>query len=213
MELLSIPLAIVFYCSLCLVINKMYHKQEDKFFKPFYCGKYATMVIFISSCVVVMQYIRNYRADSKYFFVGITILLWFMSLSAITDFHEKIIKNKVILACLISGILNITAFLIFEKEYALFRIFDSIAGFILALLVFGVTYFLTKGKLGGGDVKLAAIMGLILGSSKVLASLLYGVVACLIATFILALMKKITLKDAVPFCPFLIVGVWIASFI
>lgn len=213
MKYLVIPIVILFYCSLCFAVNRLYQKENDKVMKFLWCGRFGTFTIFVSSCMTAVQYLINFCSGNYYYFISVLLMLWFMSIFSVTDYHEKVIKNKVLLACLGCGVINIFVFFVIEQQYALIRLFDSLLGLILAAFIFGITYYVTKGKLGGGDVKLAVVMGLILGSGKVLAVLLYGVVICLIITCLLAFTKKISFKAAVPLCPFLLAGLWIVIYL
>ena len=66
-----------------------------------------------------------------------------------------------------------------------------------------VPYLVSRGGMGFGDVKLAGLIGLMLGAPIVFASLLLGVVAGgLVAVLPLALRIR-SRKDAIPFGPFL----------
>ncbi len=75
------------------------------------------------------------------------------------------------------------------------------AGFFLGIVI------LSRGRgMGGGDVKLAFLMGLILGWPKILAALFLAFTAGAICGIILVIIKKKTLKSEVPFGPFLVAG-------
>jgi len=79
------------------------------------------------------------------------------------------------------------------------------AGFFLALVL------ITKGKgMGLGDVKLAGLMGLLLGWKQLVFSLYFAFLTGALIGVILILLKKKKLKDPVPFGPFLIAGTLLA---
>lgn len=76
-----------------------------------------------------------------------------------------------------------------------------IGGFFWALI------FVTKGKgMGGGDVKLAFLIGLINGFPLNIVAIVLAFVIGAIFSGILMLLKKKGMKDVIPFGPFLIIG-------
>ena len=68
---------------------------------------------------------------------------------------------------------------------------------------------LSKGGLGGGDIKLAALIGFYLGWRKVLIALFLGALTGSVVGLVLIISKKITSKDPLPFGPFLSFGVFL----
>ena len=79
------------------------------------------------------------------------------------------------------------------------------AGFFLAI------FLISKGKwMGFGDVKLAVLMGLLLGFSNVLVALFLAFFFGAIIGVILMLLDRRSLKSEIPFGPFLIIGTFFA---
>ena len=72
-------------------------------------------------------------------------------------------------------------------------------GFILLLLV----AIISRGGMGFGDVKLAALMGLAIGFPLVMFSLVFGAMLGGIIGAALLVSKKRSRRDAIPFGPFL----------
>lgn len=83
-----------------------------------------------------------------------------------------------------------------------------------ALLAGGVFYAiaaLSGGKwLGGGDIKLVFLMGLVLGPTKTLLALLFAFNSAALIGLALIGLKLKTRKDLIPFGPFLVAGTIIA---
>lgn len=81
------------------------------------------------------------------------------------------------------------------------------AGFFLAIVL------ISKGKwMGIGDIKLAFLMGLILGFPNILVALFLAFFMGAIIGTGLIILKKKGLKSEVPFGPFLIAGLFLALF-
>lgn len=84
---------------------------------------------------------------------------------------------------------------------------NRIVASILGMAVFGVIILLSKGKaMGWGDFKLVGAMGLIFGWPDILIVLMTAFVIGALVSLPLLIRKKKSLKDAVPFGPFLVVG-------
>lgn len=85
---------------------------------------------------------------------------------------------------------------------------SAIVGALILSLFLFLIYFFSRGRaMGFGDVKLAILIGLMLGASAGIVSLLFSFVVGAIVSLIIVLTTKKKLKDAVPFGPFLAVGV------
>lgn len=80
-------------------------------------------------------------------------------------------------------------------------------GFFLSLVL------ITKGAgMGGGDVKLAFWMGLLLGWPKIIIALFLAFTLGAICGIILMILKKKNFKSEIPFGPFLVIGTIVALF-
>ena len=84
---------------------------------------------------------------------------------------------------------------------------------ILAGLFFLIIVLISRGKwMGVGDIKLAFLIGLILGFPKILVALFLAFLIGAIIGLGLIISGKRTLKSEVPFGPFLVSGTFIALF-
>ena len=133
-----------------------------------------------------------------------------MAIFAYTDFRERRIPNRILLpVALIWPLLMVMAFLT-GQEGAFGLMVKCIAGAAIAGGAFLLCYIIVRGKLGAGDVKMAALMGLYLGSDKIATALIAGIVISAIYSVIMILAKKLTVKDGLPMAPFLFLGTIIA---
>lgn len=99
---------------------------------------------------------------------------------------------------------------IFTKEVAWLT---PLIGLLVGAGFIGLLVLLGKGKwMGEGDIFLAAMMGLILFWPKILVGLFLAFLIGSIVSLILIFLKKKTMKDVVPFGPFLVLGTLIALF-
>lgn len=88
-----------------------------------------------------------------------------------------------------------------------------IYGLAVGLGFFGFLVVTSRQKwMGWGDVLLGSLMGLILGYPNVIVALFLAFLLGSLVSLILMLVKKKTLKDAIPFGPFLVASTFIAFF-
>ena len=82
----------------------------------------------------------------------------------------------------------------------------SVAGFICCVVLFYVLSRLTKEGIGMGDVKLISVVGLLLGLSSTLMSVLFSLILCTLASIVLLFGKKKSRNDRIAFGPFMFFG-------
>ena len=155
----------------------------------------ATGVLFLAAYII---YGSNYLLD--YEFIVCLILFSLNILIFISDFNYFIILDSpLVLASIIIIILDIVCY---GWKYALSYIISGIILFIAMFLIkkFGDILF-KRESLGGGDIKLSFIVGLVLG-------LRLGICAIILSTFLAlpySLLRVYLSKEKeVPFGPFII---------
>lgn len=86
-------------------------------------------------------------------------------------------------------------------------------GGISIFLFFALQFLLSKGKwIGGGDLRLGMLIGVLLGWEKGLIALIIAYIVGAILSLVLLGMKKLDRKSQIPFGPFLVMGSIIAFF-
>lgn len=91
---------------------------------------------------------------------------------------------------------------------------SMLAGGVGIFLFFAVQFYASKGRwVGGGDLRLGALIGVLLGWKLGLVALLMAYLIGSIVSLPLLLLKKVGRKTQIPFGPFLISGVFIAIFL
>ncbi|MCF7796018.1 prepilin peptidase [Patescibacteria group bacterium] len=106
--------------------------------------------------------------------------------------------------------------LLFEFIFFRGNIFEILISTFIGFAFFGIQFFISKGKwIGGGDLRLGAIMGAILGYNIFIALFLSYFIASMYA--MPAIYKKYVKKEKVnseiPFGPFLILGTFITIYL
>ena len=165
----------------------------------------ATGIIFLSIFFFpVYTYINNYTP------VYLLIMSCFLIVIFVYDLKHYIIPDKVVYpAIIIAGIFNFLPHQNFGGGFNQFSILSGIgaAAFFLAIVL------VSRGRwMGVGDVKLAFLMGLLLGFPNILVALFLSFLIGAIIGVGLLISGRKTLKSEVPFGPFLVTGTFIALF-
>ena len=83
---------------------------------------------------------------------------------------------------------------------------DSLIGALVGGAIFFVIIVASRGGMGGGDMKLGAMLGAFLGWKLVLVGIMLSVLAGGVLAIVLLALRRRGRKDAVPFGPFLALG-------
>jgi len=140
---------------------------------------------------------------------GVSLLL----VIAVIDFEHSLILNRIVLpAALVLLLLSpFWTELGFDRPFLgnsdmLASTGNSLlagAGAFLVFLIIALTY---PQGMGGGDVKLAGLLGLLVGLPEIFVALWIGVVAGGSVAIALLLLRRKGRKDAIPFGPYLSAG-------
>lgn len=131
------------------------------------------------------------------------ILTSLLVLAVLTDIREKLILDVITLPSL--GILLVTRIFIGSEPFW-FYLLGGVVGFSLLLLIAIVS----KGGMGGGDIKLYAAIGVVLGPWMTVMSLVLASFVGAIVGIIFVVFKLIKRKEPIPFAPFIYIGTLVA---
>ena len=148
-------------------------------------------------------------------YVFYLFMVSFLIIIFIFDLKNFIILDKVLYSALAFSLIYRLAIPMINNQLSTTNYQLSAVNYLLSALgasaFFFLIYFISKGKwLGFGDVKLAILLGLLLGWPKILLGIFLSfIIGGIIGTGLILFSKK-TLKSEVPFAPFLIIGTLIA---
>jgi leader peptidase (prepilin peptidase) / N-methyltransferase len=130
--------------------------------------------------------------------VALTLISLFIIIT-VSDIHYMIIPDKVLLV--------FTGLFLFERILRpLHPWWDSLVGAAVGFILLLLIAFVSKGGMGGGDIKLFSLIGFVLGLKLLLLSFflstLYGAVFGILAM----LFKLVKKRQPIPFGPFIVVG-------
>lgn len=81
-----------------------------------------------------------------------------------------------------------------------------LVGGVMAFAIFFLTAWIRPGSLGGGDIKLATLIGLAYGFPNMLLVFLVGTLAGGVAVVYLSMIERRALSSSIPYAPFLCLG-------
>lgn len=199
---------IIFINAAIMLVSGKY-EIELKYYKLIPKSASVIVVLIISA---VIAFILNYLKGSGKSIVELAlamILLWAMGVLTITDYKKKVVPNIILLIMLGLWALIISSSLFINMDIYMQMLIRYAIGGAIGGGMFLFSYLIKKGQMGAGDVKLAFLIGLYLGSARILIVTLMGTVLCFVFSIIMVLLKRIGLKDSIPMVPFLAIGVWI----
>lgn len=164
-------------------------------------------------CMVLLAAVSAWCAFSVSQYPGIALFsviklgLSYMALlgAAVIDLKTKTIPNAIPLFLIVTRVLIIVLEFLFTND-AMSYFIGSLVGGFLCFLVLAIANKLSKGGIGGGDIKLLTAMGFMCGLSEVLSTTLLAMLLCIVVSGVLLLLKKLTTKGLLPFGPFIYAG-------
>jgi leader peptidase (prepilin peptidase)/N-methyltransferase len=177
------------------VLNYFYLRGKCRWCGASFSWQYP-LVEFITGLLFVMIWLKyglSWQVLTGWILVSILICV------AVIDFYHLIIPNEIILTGLVLGLP-----LIMLQSWESLRL--GLLSFFAAGLLFLAIAIISRGGMGGGDVKLAALMGLYLGPINIGVALFLAVLTGSIGGLLLMASGLKGRKDAIPFGPFFSFG-------
>lgn len=202
--------AIVSYTTLDKKIAnklKIYHilksQEEDN-----YCSTtqiyILLMVIFLLNLLASMMILKN--VDNNINIIKMLITLICITGAATNDYREKRIPNIFPISLAIIGIVCLIIGCISKQQGATSYLISSLFATIMVAICMTIAYILTKQGIGLGDIKLLCALALIGGVYTVGGTIFFGMIICTLISIGLLITKRKTMKDGIPFGPFIYLG-------
>jgi len=166
----------------------------------------------ISFMYPFIEFFTGFLFAYSYWHIGLSLEL-FMSLIFISmlmivfvsDIEYMIIPNKVLLFFL-------PLFLLMRVISPLDPWYDVLIGAVLGLVLIALIIVLSKGKMGGGDMKLFALIGIVLGWKGTLLTLFLASLLGAIIGSAIMIYNKSGRKQPIPFGPYIVMAALICYF-
>ncbi len=166
-------------------------------------------IVVVIGCTIfaaICGYVASEYSMSTISLLKMTLTFGVLVCVCITDLELMIIPNTCSLILLGGRVMTIIAEFIFNNEFAMQWLVNSIVAMLISLIMLFILSKVTNGGIGLGDVKLFGSLGFLCGIRAVSYTLVLAFFVCaLISTFFL-LTKKKQLKDSLPLGPFIWIG-------
>ncbi len=140
-----------------------------------------------------------YRLGPGWHFMAMALLYSGLLACSFIDLDYKIIPDKILLFLSLAGL----PLILVQHHTGAVR---YIAGALLGGLLLLLPALVSRGGMGGGDIKLAGVIGLYLGWQKILLVLFSASVLAALSGAAWVLVKKKSFRESMPFGPFLAAG-------
>lgn len=172
----------------------------------------SMIVMTILTCAVwiLSSFLHGYELWRLIFNLCLSV---FLTILAAVDLEYKRVPNRVLLVMLVVYALAAGIYIIIDIENGLASVFVSAAGSLFAGISFLLCYIISRRQLGGGDVKLAFLLGLYLGGGRIFGAIIYGILCCFVYSVVQLCRRRLGLRDGVPLVPFLYLGTLITFII
>lgn len=169
-----------------------------------------TRILIISALLMVCAAFTMWRlmigTQSVINILKLSIALLCLVGSGCVDFIEHRIPNLFPLVMAVGAILLLTLGCLTGQEGAFAYIVSSVFSAAVSAACLTVASLLSRHGIGAGDIKLIAALALMGGVYVICGTLFFAMVACAITSIILLATKKKTIKQSVPFGPFVLIG-------
>lgn len=161
--------------------------------------RYPLIELLTGVLYVVVFFIFGLSLKTLIGFLFVSILI----VASFIDLDTLEVPNRLVLLILLLALIHC----IFVQDVPLI---ENIIGFFAASVPFLLLAFLSHGGMGGGDIKLVAACGLLLGYKNILLGVFIGVLLAAVCGIILIFSKSKSLKSQLALVPFLSCGMVIA---
>jgi leader peptidase (prepilin peptidase)/N-methyltransferase len=170
-----------------------------------YCGDSISLQYPIVELLNMATYlILYYKFGISIEFLKYGILTSLLIVIAFIDYEHKIIPDRLIILGLLTAFASIT---LYNTEV---NIINGTVGLLIGGGILLIIAVVTNGAMGGGDIKLMGVLGLMLGWKKILLVLLLSFILGSIISIFLLVLKIKGRKDYIAFGPFISIAAFIA---
>jgi leader peptidase (prepilin peptidase) / N-methyltransferase len=173
------------------VVNYIINQGKCRYCKASYSIQYP-LIELLNGMLYVLTF---YYYGLSLIFVLYAIIISSLIVISVIDLKTQTIPDELnLFAFIITVILGAYLF----KGYYLNHFYGFLFGFVLFLLIAVLT-----NAMGGGDIKLMGVLGLLFGLQGILFVTVFSFVYGALISLLLILAKKASRKDYIPFGPFI----------
>lgn len=167
--------------------------------KPQYKALFFVLSIGIFNTLV--WFLAAFKMENFFVAIFLSILFTTSVLIAIIDLQIRIIPNELVMVMLIIGLL-------FQVQLSGVKsLLSALLSMIVMIFLFAISAGIVGfGKVGAGDIKLSAAMGLALGFPHIITALIVMSIALFVYCIVGISTKRLTMNSMFPLAPFMMSG-------
>ncbi|NLY54814.1 MAG: prepilin peptidase [Firmicutes bacterium] len=158
------------------------------------------LVELLTAILLTLVYLRFGWSLDLVYYGGLTALYIVIGF---IDLSTMLIPTELV----VGGMLWVTAYNLFTRQ----AISNWLLGGVLGCGLFYVIYVVSRGGLGGGDVRLASLLGLALGLERLPLALILACISGAAVAIFLLITRRANGKTPIPFAPFLAAAGYVAA--
>lgn len=185
---------LLYICTFILAGLLQFTLQQYANFLGYRLNKIGS-ILFLSLTSAVISYLA-YLYPFNYTFFKYALLIEVLMTISLIDTQYKIIPDPLNKVIALLGLIN----LIVTRDYY------NILAFLLAGSFFLGIALISKGGMGGGDIKMIASLGLIMGILPIIYIIKYSFIFAAVAGVVMILLKKKTFSSAIAMGPYISLG-------
>ncbi|MCF8009778.1 MAG: prepilin peptidase [Clostridiales bacterium] len=170
-----------------------------------YCGSRVSLQYPVIEMLAGMFFVlAAWHFGSTQGALSASVFISFLLAVSVIDLYHHIIPDKIVVFGMVSGILL--------NFYSIPAVLNGILGFLIGGGILFLVALVSRGGMGGGDIKLAAAAGIYLGWQNTLLMLFLGFLLGSVIGLTIVLLQRKTIKEKIPFGPFLSAAAVISLF-
>lgn len=207
--LVTLPVCVIGYAAAVIYLNHRYKEEEENFLKallPQRKRNIALLLIYLFAGVVGGIVFVAYGYSHLEIIRNLLIIL-FSWILAYIDRRERIVPNHLVVMILLVASLFLILRISGNFPLAFGYVLTSLTGMLFGGGIFLISRVFSKKGVGMGDIKLLAAMGFYLGLYSIVGVLMIALFVVSGTGLYLIFIKKRSIKDELPFAPFIAIGV------
>jgi len=186
------------------VISYVINKAKCRFCKKSISSRYPLLELSMAGLFLLTSYLVGFESPPQLVFY--LLIAFVFVLLTFYDFLFKEVPDEI-------SIPSIILVVIYMLGFKQMEITSLALGIGVPVLFFGSLFFGSQGRwIGGGDIRIGALMGGLLGWPMILLGLFLGYLSGSFYSLIGLAIGKFNRRTQIPFVPFLLLGTYIAIF-
>lgn len=181
-------------------------RPEEETGKQLNCRQILTLALAITLADAVAAWRLFLTVHDSLNLLKLSLALVILTGCACVDYNEHRIPNFLTGTLALSALALLAAGFLTGQTGAFGYLQSSFFAAVVTASCLVIGAVLSHQGIGAGDIKLLAALGLMGGVNVVMGSIFFGMIPCALVSAGLLITKKKTMKEAIPFGPFLLAG-------